>query len=498
VSAEVAAAPARTGIRRLAQVDARLSTIAFWALLVVGFAARVVLLFTNSFTLDSDNAVVYLIAKHVSEGDISFFFWGQSYGGTLLELVAGATMLATGPHVEVLAIVGALFFAGATVLIRQIAIGAFGNPVVGNIAGVLFWFSGYWMARVGLSEPGFYGPSLLLGLLTIWLVLSGPRRMSYLRWALVGLVAGLALWQSPMGIAIAAPAVLVAVVRQFSPTRYLVGAAAAALGALPWLVVFFTTDSAAKPQRELPITVTNYIAFFSRMLPGAFSVDATAGRYAIAIASVLLLALLAVLCVLRRSWWLGALLVGTGAVVVVVVLGTGMILAPDSLRYAIFVLPALSIALGWLVSRLPLFSLAAMVLAVLLSALQTHTLFPDLRFDRSTSYVVGNISALGDYLEAENITAAYADYWVSYAVTAETDEKVTVAPISGLRRYAPYEAEAAEEPVARVIVLRDNANDKALNGNASMPPSTRTEVGDYAIYTYQQPFDPYRYPWELF
>ncbi|RFA08436.1 hypothetical protein B7R54_03755 [Subtercola boreus] len=491
-----------TGIRgrlsRLALIDLRISTIAFWALLAIGLALRIVLLFTNSYVLDSDNSVVFLLSKHISEGEITWFFWGQTYGGTLLELAAGGAMVVFGPHVQVLGIVGALFFAVATVLLRQIASLAFGRPVVGNVAGVLFWFSGYWMARVGFSEPGFYGPSLMLGLLVIWLALRGDRKKSYLQWALIGLATGLALWQSPMGVAIAAPAVLVAVIRQFSPTRYLVGAAAAVLGALPWLIVFFTSDTAVKPQRDTPIGLVNFATFFTRVLPGAFSLSETGPRYATAFVALALLALLVVLAVVRRSWWLGTLLVSTGAVVIVVVLGTGAVLDQDSLRYAIFVLPALAVAIAWIATLLPFTGLVAMALAVGLSIGQTYTLFPQLRLTDSPTYIIGDIDELGDYLEEQGITAAYADYWVSYAVTAETGERVKAATISGPRRYAPYETDAANAPVATVIVLLDNENDKALNGNPDMPPSTRTVVADYAIYTYQQPFDAFSYGWQLF
>ncbi|RFA22642.1 ArnT family glycosyltransferase [Subtercola boreus] len=501
-------APRQTS--RLRAVEHRASTFAFWVLLAVGLALRIVLLFTNSFRVDSDNAVVYLIAKHFSEGDVAWFFWGQTYGGTLLEMVAGAAMVVFGTHVEVLSIVGALFFVVATLLVRQIATEAFGRRLVGNVAGVLFWFPGYWMQRVGTSEPGFYGPSLMLGLLTIWLVLRGDRRKSHLQWALIGLAAGLALWQSPMGIAIAAPAALVAVIRQFSPTRYLVGIAAAVLGALPWIIVFLTTATAVKPQRDTPIALVNFVAFFSRMLPGVLSFTHTPSapgpgstssaivRYPVAIIAVALIVMLLVLAITKRSWWLGTLVASTVTVVVVVVLGTGLILEVDSVRYAIFVLPAITIGIAYVVTLVPLAGLGAMAVAVAFTVAQVLIIFPDLRVSRAESFIVGNISVLGDYLEANDITGAYADYWVSYSVTAETGERAEVAALSGPRRYAPYEDTAQAAPRATVIVLRDNDNDRMLQTDASLPPSVRTEVGDYAVYSFAQPFDAYSYAWALY
>ncbi|MEF2977758.1 hypothetical protein [Subtercola sp. YIM 133946] len=491
-------APGRplTGLRML---DARITTIAFWVLLAVGFGLRILLTFTTAYTIDSDNAVVFLVAKHISEGDIAWFFWGQTYGGTMLEFVAGAAMLVFGPHVQVLAIVGALFFAASAVLVRQIAVGAFVSPTVGNVAGVLFWFSGYWTARVGTSEPGFYGPSLMLGLLAIWLVLRGDRRKSYLQWALIGLVAGLALWQSPMGIALAAPAVLVLMVRHRSWRHYLVGVAAGIVGALPWLLLFAHGLSAVKPQATgNGVLVQSFTTFFTRLMPGAFSIEVPVARYVFALVCVLLLALLVVLTVLQRNLWLGTLVVSTAAVLVVIVVGTGILLQADSLRYTVFVLPALTIALAWLVTRLPFVGLVAMALAITFSVVQTTTMFPTLKFSSQPTYLVGDIPALGNYLEEHGITAAYGDYWLAYSVSAETDERAMVAAVSGPRRYPPYEAAAAAAPVATVIVFVGNQNDLAMQASTTLPPSTRTVVADYAIYTFDQPFDAYTYPWALY
>ncbi|MCU1476234.1 MAG: hypothetical protein JWQ64_927 [Subtercola sp.] len=481
----------------LRMIDRRITTIAFWALLVIGFGLRIMLTFTSAYTIDSDNAVVFLLAKHISEGDITWFFWGQTYGGTMLELLAGGAMVVFGPHVQVLSFVGVAFFAGATLLVRQIAISAFKDPVVGNVAGILFWFSGYWTARVGFSEPGFYGPSLMLGLLTIWLVLRGPARKTYLQWALIGLFTGLALWQSPMGIAMAAPAVVVLMVRHRSWRHYLVGAAAGIIGALPWLLLLTSGLTAIKRQTGGELVVRSFVTYFTRLVPAAFSVENQVERFIFAFVCLLLLALLVVLTVRRRSLWLGTLLVSTVLVVIVIVVGVNILLLGDSLRYSVFVLPALTISLAYLFTRIPFVSLLAMAWAVTFSFVQTATMFPTLHFTAEPTYTVGDIPGLGAYLEAHDITAAYGDYWLAYSLTAETNEQVTVATISLPRRYAPYEAAAEAAPVATLILFQDSENDKAVQASTTLPPSTRTIVDGYAMYTFAQPFDAYSYPWML-
>ena len=73
-----------------------------------------------------------------------------------------------------------------------------------------------------------------------------------------------------------------------------------------------------------------------------------------------------------------------------------------------------------------------------------------------------------------------------------------MAPISGHRRYTPYETSAAAAPTAVVVVLANNDNDRRMSIDPKLPPSTRTVVAGYAIYTFEQPFDVFDYGWALY
>ncbi|MEA9984421.1 hypothetical protein [Subtercola sp. RTI3] len=492
-------------INRLNRIDRTVTSILFWALLAGGLALRIALLFTNAFHVDSDNAIVFLIAKHISEGNITWFFWGQSYGGTLLEFVAGGAMLIFGAHFEVLSVVGVLFLVAVAVLVRSIATRAFDNRTTGNVAGTLFWFSGYWTMRVGVSEPGFYGPSLFLGLLTLWLALQ-PKdaRLSALRWALLGLAAGLALWQSPMGAALAVPGVLIALARHRSWRHWLVGIAAALVGSLPWIINFTQNLSASVRPTGVSWNLSSlrsFVTIFTQVVPMAFSQLETVPRYtigAIAIGLLVLAAVLAVRGFRQHNYWLGGLVASSLLVIAVIVIGSGILLRADSVRYSIFIMPALAIAVAWLVTRVPFTGIVCVLLAVASNLLQLQLLFPDLQSNTDQKYVVGDIKGLGDYLEENHITTAYGDYWIGYAVSAETNEEVTVASLSAPRRYTPYETAAATGTSATVIVLVDQQNDVLLQSAADLPVHTRAVVDGYAIYTFSQPFDAYSYQWNLY
>src|SRR5574344_689667 len=62
----------------------RKEKIIFILILFIAFALRLDFLIANNFTLDSDEAIVGLMAKHINEGKTSpIFYYGQHYLGSL-------------------------------------------------------------------------------------------------------------------------------------------------------------------------------------------------------------------------------------------------------------------------------------------------------------------------------------------------------------------------------------------------------------------------------
>ncbi|RFA15253.1 hypothetical protein B7R21_04300 [Subtercola boreus] len=485
----------------VAERGLRIAGIAFWVLLAAGLLLRLLLVFTPAFYVDSDNAIVSLMAKDISDGDLTFFFWGQTYGGTLLQLVAGGVMAIVGAHIEVLSVVAMLFFVGGVLVLRFIATKAFG-PLVGNVAAILYWFSGFYTLRISISEPGFYGPSLVLGLGATALALRQPVRRPLLQWALVGLAAGLAFWQSPMGAALAIPGVLILLVRSRRHWyRILVGIAAAIVGALPWLVMFANSLNALAPKSDgTHPGLRSFATLFTSTMPSIFSAQGTVVGYLTAALCLALFALLAVLAVLGRNAWVAALLAGTVLAVVVVVIGAGTTLGPSDYRYTVFVLPSLAVAVAWLVTRIRyriVAGITAMVLAATLTVVQVESLFPNLSFGTQSRYIIGDIRSLGQYLEDRNLGAVYADYWVAYSLTAATEERVTAAGLTN-DRYPPYQQRALQGDEITVVVLENNENDTRMQVATDLPPFTRAVHAGYAIYTFPITFDVMHYPWSLF
>ncbi len=79
-----------------------------------------------------------------------------------------------------------------------------------------------------------------------------------------------------------------------------------------------------------------------------------------------------------------------------------------------------------------------------LFALQQITWYERLEPDREASAIV-------ECLDRSGIRTAYAGYWLSYKLTFLTGERVIVAPVDGVDRYAPYTAAVRAQPSSPTI-----------------------------------------------
>lgn len=473
-------------------------SLVFWTLAAAGLVLRILFILGPAHVLDADHAVVYLMAKHVADGEFPAFFWGQSYGGTLLQTSAGIAMAVLGAHIEVLAIVSSLWFLLCAVLLRSIATRAAG-PFAGLAAGLLFWFPGVVLLQVSTRDPGFYGPSIAVALGVV-AVASAPLSRPLLSWILAGALSGLALWSSPMSVALAAPAVLALVIRDIRrPLHWLVGIAAAALAGSPWIVEALTSERATKPlgSGDWAPDGDSVAALFRDMLPVAFRTEPGALSSAIIgwTAVALIVGLIVVGAVVRR---VAMVLVGAGTILVVAVLiiGAGLDLGPDSVRYAVFLLPAFALAGGWLVSRWAPVAVVAVLIAAAVTTSGVWDRSDHFRIDTSARFDPGFVP-VAEFLERRGVDHAYGNYWLSYALSAATNEDLTVAALV-VRRYAPYETEAEAEGPPVVIVNTGGFNDQELRTSTVLPAHERVELGGYSVYLYEEQWDVFDQPWGLY
>jgi len=502
--------PRRTRQRIIASLS-RPSTLLFVASLALGLALRIWLTWSEAFKPDSDTSVVYLMSRHIAQGEFPIMFWGQQYGGTTLQTVAGLVMLVTGPSWRVLAIVSALFFLAATIVLRQLAVRALG-VVWGDLAGILMWFPLSVALLRNVTDPGFYGPSLLYGLLVLYLGLSPTRRSrSVVGWALLGAFAGLALWTSPASVGLAAPGVLLALWSDRRWLRWLIALAAGAMTGSPWLVQSLQNHMGTLALRW--IHSESFASIFTSLIPAAvpFGVDErvflipAAVPFGVDERVAFVVTLLSFAAVAGTVWFgvrrgdLASLCIGAGTVLLIatLVLGAGIRLDPRSVRYIALLVPGFAYAAALLLSRwrrtwlMPVVAVAAIVATI--GSLGFHG---GLEPAKSGPYEPGLVP-VASYLKENKVEHAYGSYWLAYSLTAMTEEEITVAPTVS-RRYDPYETEAAAQHPMAVIVYKDQATDVMLQSTPGLPAATRRTIGVYTVYLYSESFDIYSLPVGLF
>ena len=104
--------------------ERRLLRLVLAAAIVAGVALRAWMLTTSLGTLDADEAVWGLMARHVLDGELSTFYWGQTYGGTLEVLLTAPGFAVLGPSTLAVRGVPALLVDADTVALARAVLAA--------------------------------------------------------------------------------------------------------------------------------------------------------------------------------------------------------------------------------------------------------------------------------------------------------------------------------------------------------------------------------------
>src|SRR6266536_3928616 len=125
--------------------------------IAVGLAVRVWVLRTPAIGyLDSDEAVPGLMARHFLHGELSTFYWGQSYGGTPEVTLLAAVFLVAGSSALTLRLVPMMLYALAAVVVWRIGRRTVGEPAA-TLAAALFWVWPAYFVWRSTREYGYYG-----------------------------------------------------------------------------------------------------------------------------------------------------------------------------------------------------------------------------------------------------------------------------------------------------------------------------------------------------
>ncbi len=160
-------------------------------ILLAGIGLRVWLVLRGIPVLDSDEATVGLMALHMQHGDISAFFWGQPYMGTLEAFLAAPLLWLFGPSNVTLRLAMIILAAGANGIIGSMGAWLISRRV-GLIAAALFAIAAPFATILSMRAFGGYIETLIFGQLILAVALAAPRS----RWAnlATGLLIGVATW----------------------------------------------------------------------------------------------------------------------------------------------------------------------------------------------------------------------------------------------------------------------------------------------------------------
>ncbi len=221
-------------------------------MLILGIAGmfRAWLIASDGVSFDSDEAVVGLMARHITQGHtIPTFYYGQDYMGSLDAILVAGGFAILGESVRTIRIVQAglyLLSLGAAYALaheitrsRRVALMALLLLAIPTALGALYT----------TLTLGGYNEMVLLGSLVLlfgWQVTVGQRREGW-RWAALGLAAGIGWWVNG---AIVTPLVVVGLIglRYFSVRNgrgYVLAALGFLIGSAPWWLYNFQHDWAA-------------------------------------------------------------------------------------------------------------------------------------------------------------------------------------------------------------------------------------------------------------
>jgi hypothetical protein len=231
----------------------RLAAAGIVALLL---AARLPLhLVTWSLPVSNDDAIPLLMARHVLGGELSTILWNQPYNGTLDTYLLAPGLIVAGAH----AVFRVYEAVGGVLLVAAIAVlaGRRGGGTAAVAAGALAAVGTPYMALMAATGPT---PNFLIPLMVAIPVRAGLKDLdddapprAWPEAAALGLVCGLAIWDSMLAVPALAGAVLGLCIAGWRPTPrgFAAFVAGLLLGASPLAIARAVGAAASSPVTDL-------------------------------------------------------------------------------------------------------------------------------------------------------------------------------------------------------------------------------------------------------
>jgi 4-amino-4-deoxy-L-arabinose transferase-like glycosyltransferase len=405
--------------------------------------------------INSDTAVVGLMARHMLHGQFQAFYWGQPYGGSQEAALAAALFGIVGSSAFVLRLSMILWSAVSAVLVWRIGKATVGEPAA-TIGALLFWVWPAESVRLSVIQTGGHWPALTfaLGALLVVLRVRSGRAEGPGWFLLLGLLAGLSVWASPEAAYVLLPTAIFFAPALMKRWRHIpLAVMGLALGALPWL---YNNINHGWASLHYPVLVAHdsYLDhlkyFFQSLLPLALGMREPSLRwFASPVGQVVVVAAVTafVVALVRFRPRLRLLLILVATFPFLFAFNKFAYQVVDG-RYGLFLGPPIALLLAAAVTRSRR-AIATIATAVVITVIG---LYPIVSTNvQSPTAVPGNDHDLLTLLATNHVRYAYASYWIAFRVTFETKERVVVDPTFA-SRYPPYDAVRSHPDAAYVFL----------------------------------------------
>jgi hypothetical protein len=481
-----------------------------WGVALIGLLGIALRIWTYRSTLgvpNADEAVVGLMARHVLDGELTTFYWGQAYGGSQEALLTAPVFWIAGSSWLALRAIPIALDVVAVLLVWRV-----GRRTIGARAAVaaacLFWIWPPFVLFQLVHQQGFYASNVVYCGLLLLLALRLVERPDRARVGLFGLVLGLAFWQTAQIVPVAAGVIGWIVWKQASSLRRLwVAVPFAILGALPWIIWNARNDWESLSMPDYGDRTHSLRVLASPVLPmmvglrAPFSAQLLVPR---ALAYLIYIGLIAAFvygAFKARRQTSSILYVVAAVFPFVYVISPKTVFSLGTPRFIVVLSPVLALLLAQ-VATTYLKAALILALAALVSVVTLHRMDEWFRQSRPpATYAKGlgprqavqavprDLGPLVHALDRLGLDHVYADYWLAYRLDFDTRERIVAAesrfgtiPSSQEDvRYRPYDREVKRARHGFVL-YRQTAGTVPIVRQLEQHGYRRHVVGSYVIY----------------